>query len=127
MRLAQDDSAPAQARNYARGWLCAHHLPGWLLPDVELVVTELVTNAVRHARPPYDLEMSHHNGFVRGEVRDRSTTAPETNRNPDYRGGYGMNIVAARTTRWGCALQSEGKRIWFEIEVRTSETSAMEA
>ena len=81
------------------------------------MVTELVTNALQHARAPYDIELSRYIGIVRGEVRDRSTTTPETNRNPDYRGGLGLSIVSTGTTRWGCALQPEGKRVWFQDEV----------
>ncbi|MEO5839456.1 MAG: ATP-binding protein [Acidimicrobiales bacterium] len=79
------------------------------------MVSELVGNAVRHATPPFDFELSRVNGMVRGEVHDGSTGAPTTNNHPDDRGGHGLNIVTSCTTRWGTAVRPDGKQVWFEI------------
>ena len=54
--------------------------------------------------------------MVRGEVHDGSTAPPATNTNPDYRGGFGLNIVTSRTSRWGTAVTPDGKQVWFEID-----------
>ena len=116
MRLAQDHTAALQARRYARRWSNDHHLPELAVADIELVVDELVGNAVRHASPPYDFEISRANGTVRGEVHDGSTTTPTPNSHPDHRGGFGLTIVARCTSRWGSTATSHGKQIWFEID-----------
>jgi anti-sigma regulatory factor (Ser/Thr protein kinase) len=116
MRLAQDYTAAWQARRYVRRWSNNHHLPQTAVADIELVVDELVNNAVTHGSPPYDLEIFHVNGKVRGEVHDGSTTTPTTNTHPDYRGGFGLHIVTSRTSRWGTAITPDGKQVWFEID-----------
>src|SRR5213596_2873853 len=68
MRLAQDHTAALQARRHARRWSNENHLPETAVADIELVVAELVNNAVMHAPPPYAFEIFHVNGTVRGEV-----------------------------------------------------------
>jgi two-component sensor histidine kinase len=91
-------------------------VPEPAVADIELVVDELVGNAVRHASPPYDFELSRVNDTVRGEVHDTSTVVPSTNNTPDHRGGFGLNIVNNRTSRWGTAVTPDGKQVWFEID-----------
>ena len=116
MRLAQDHTAALQARRYARRWSHENHLPELAVADIELVVAELVGNAVRHASPPYDFEISRVNGMVRGEVHDGATATPTPNTHPDHRGGFGLNIVTSLTTRWGSDPMPDGKQVWFEID-----------
>ncbi len=87
-----------------------------MISDIELVVSELVSNAVAHGTPPYDVEMSDINGVIRGGIRDTSTVAPRVNRQPDQRGGFGLTIVANRTSRWGTTATAYGKEVWFEID-----------
>jgi anti-sigma regulatory factor (Ser/Thr protein kinase) len=123
VRLAQDESAAGQARRYARRLADENRLPQKVAADIELVVTEIVTNAVRHGLPPIELELQFEAGKVRGAVRDRSPDAPEPTREPDHRGGFGMNIVAACTSQWGCVAQPDGKQVWFEIELETTRRS----
>jgi anti-sigma regulatory factor (Ser/Thr protein kinase) len=123
MRLAHDTSAAPQARRYARNWATELRVPEPVVADLELVVTELVANAVVHAAPPYDLELRRSGGVIRGEVSDASDTPPSINSDPDHHGGFGLRIVAARATRWGIAplgraSEGNGKRVWFEIDHR---------
>jgi two-component sensor histidine kinase len=115
MRLAQDHTAAQQARRYARRWSNEHHVVESAVADIELVASELVSNALKHASPPYDFELSRVNGAVRGEVCDGSTAIPTKNNDPDYRGGFGLNIVTSRTSRWGTLSSPDGKQVWFEI------------
>ncbi|MEO8696815.1 MAG: ATP-binding protein [Acidimicrobiales bacterium] len=116
MRLAQDRSAAQQARRHARQCMRDLALNEFVVADIELVVGELVNNAVLHATPPYDFDLFCANGTVRGEVHDCSTARPAVNAGPDHRGGFGLNIVAARTSRWGSKLTAAGKQVWFEID-----------
>jgi len=88
MRLAHDAQAQTQARRYARSWSAEHAVAAPLVDDIELVVAELVSNAIRHGTAPYEVELYDNNGVIRGEVCDGSPVAPKANPSPDERGGY---------------------------------------
>lgn len=118
MRLVADEHASAQARQFARVWATKHGLNPQLVDDIELVVAELVSNAVRHALPPYELELAEVRGMIRGEVRDASTDQPVPNPSPDHHGGFGLGIVTACTARWGTEINGAGKEVWFEVFAR---------
>ncbi len=90
------------------------------LPDVighcvELVVSELATNAVRHARTPYELAVRIF-PTIRVEVTDASPAPPaRENPAPTDEGGRGVFIVDRCTQRWGVASLPTGKVVWAEI------------
>ncbi len=108
--------APATARDFV-----ATKLHGWGIheayPDVELLTSELVTNAIRHAHGDVELTMVHLDpDCVRIEVRDLSDRLPvmrplETARE----GGWGLHIVGRIATRWGLEQRTGEKTIWCEI------------
>ena len=116
MYLADDDSATREARQYARLFGAQYELRGAVAADLELVVDELVTNAVRHARPPFELHLSHVNGMVYGQVSVGSSALPHLNTDPDQWGGFGLRIITDSTARWGATPLQSGKRIWFELK-----------
>ena len=86
-------AALQHARAFLRG--CSPSLDPRTVQDLELLVCELVTNAVRHAPGPLTLTLSC-DGHVEVAVTDSSTTAP-TAREPDLRGGggFGWHLVTA--------------------------------
>jgi anti-sigma regulatory factor (Ser/Thr protein kinase) len=116
VRLAADEHAATQARRFARNWSADQSLSPRLVADIELIVTELVSNAVRHGVPPYEVDLYQSAGVIRGEVRDGSSVLPSPNLKPDHRGGYGLGIVDACTSRWGTVPDANGKEVWFEVE-----------
>jgi anti-sigma regulatory factor (Ser/Thr protein kinase) len=116
MRLEPDQSAPTNARRYARLWASNEGLPKMVVDDVALVVTELVTNAVLHGEPPIEVDLTNRSGRVRGNVSDGSTVLPRQIPAPDERGGFGLRIVESRTANWGVTPHEGGKSIWFEID-----------
>jgi len=119
MRLTQGTVAALEARRFARQFSVERGLPEPLAADLELVLTELVTNAVRHGEPPIDVELNLADSVIRGQVLDGSATPPAANPEPDHRGGFGLNIVAQCTSRWGSDALASGvhrKQVWFEIE-----------
>ena len=116
MRLADGLSATRQARQYARLFGAQYELGGTTTADLELVVDELVTNAVRHAAPPFELHLYHVDGAVRGHVSDGSSALPRLNTDPHQWGGFGLRIINDTTTRWGTTPLQTGKQIWFEIK-----------
>jgi anti-sigma regulatory factor (Ser/Thr protein kinase) len=86
---------------------------------VELLVSELVGNAVRHTGArTLGLRMLRHRGWIRVEVRDPSRALPcllpvcelDT-------GGRGLFVVDTLSDRWGVDLQPRGKTTWFELRV----------
>ncbi|MDX3642903.1 SpoIIE family protein phosphatase [Streptomyces sp. MB09-02B] len=111
--VAADPSAVAEARKNALG-----RLEAWGLNDAafvtELVVSELVTNAIRHAEPPVRLRLIHDESLI-CEVSDASSTAPHMRRARSYdEGGRGLLLVAQLTQRWGTRPTPTGKTIWTE-------------
>ncbi len=83
-----------------------------------LVVSELVTNAVVHARPPVEIRARVTGSALRVEVTDQSSSPPRTvRRRTDDTGGLGLSLVDAVADRWGYRLgPKRGKTVWFEID-----------
>ena len=106
-------SAVAQTRKDAVGKLAV-----WGLDEAvfvtELVVSELVTNAIRHAEPPIQLRLIHDTSLI-CEVSDGANTAPHLRRARSFdEGGRGLLLVAQLTDRWGTRQTGTGKTIWAE-------------
>lgn len=98
-------------------------LPAWGLArvadDAELVVSELVSNAVEHApgSDTYELEVTQRGESVRISLVDGSSIKPvvaELAR--DRPRGRGMRIVEALTQAWGADEHHGGKRVWVELD-----------
>jgi anti-sigma regulatory factor (Ser/Thr protein kinase) len=86
------------------------------LERLTIIVSELVTNAIRHAGT--DLEVSiRTDGVMRVEVRDRSTAPPRRLRlDVNRTGGRGLLIVEAYSDRWGFERIPSGKIVWAEVD-----------
>jgi PAS domain S-box-containing protein len=84
----------------------------------ELVVSELVTNAIRYGSHPIRLRLIHDASTLICEVSDTSHTAPHLRRAKTWdEGGRGLLLVAQLTQRWGSRHTPEGKTIWAEIDL----------
>ncbi|MEU9346908.1 SpoIIE family protein phosphatase [Streptomyces sp. NPDC048278] len=88
-----------------------------LATTTELIVSELVTNAIRYAEPPIRLRLLR-DAWLTCEVADGSSTAPRLRhaRSTDE-GGRGLFLVAQLAHRWGVRYTGEGKIIWAEQEI----------
>jgi anti-sigma regulatory factor (Ser/Thr protein kinase) len=106
--------ATTAARAAVREWLAQNAEQFDHLDDLDLVVTELVANAVLHAYPPIELEARLDEGTVRVDVHDAGVKRPRINSHPDGDGGYGLRIVDA-VARWGWTQRPDGKVVWAEI------------
>ncbi|MFJ7336372.1 ATP-binding protein [Streptomyces sp. NPDC101116] len=86
---------------------------------LELVSTELLTNAVRHARGPLTVSVALEGGFVVIEVVDGSTTVPLLrSADRDDEGGRGLALIDALCPLHGCELLPAGKRCWAVLPLR---------
>jgi anti-sigma regulatory factor (Ser/Thr protein kinase) len=89
-----------------------------LVDDLVLATNELVTNAIVHARAPFEVRMDNNRNAVRVEVRDpsfREVTRPSDIPTPHAAGGRGLSLVEHLTDRWGVDELDEGKSVWFEL------------
>ncbi|MEU3242817.1 MULTISPECIES: SpoIIE family protein phosphatase [unclassified Streptomyces] len=112
--LEPEDAAPGRARRLAR-----RALSRWGMEDlsdsVELLVSEVVTNAVRYASRPVTLRLLR-TDVLRCEVGDDVPQLPRLRQaratDEDGRGLYLVNKLARR---WGATRLSTGKVVWFEL------------
>ncbi|GGI97115.1 SpoIIE family protein phosphatase [Streptomyces brasiliensis] len=88
----------------------------------ELVVSELVTNAIRYGSRPIRLRLIHDATTLICEVSDTSHTAPHLRRAKIWdEGGRGLLLVAQLTQRWGSRHTADGKTIWAELSLMEEE------
>jgi anti-sigma regulatory factor (Ser/Thr protein kinase) len=98
-------------------------IPAAVRDDILLLVTELVTNAVRHAgvgpEQSLDTEVREWPGRVRVEVTDPSTgpTSFGARSDGDSSGGWGLFLVDQIADRWGVRRTPTGTCVWFELSV----------
>jgi anti-sigma regulatory factor (Ser/Thr protein kinase) len=85
--------------------------------QVELVVTELATNAVRHARTLFTVAMTWDGRRLRIEVSDAHPVPPEPRDEipADSTGGRGLLLVEQLADRWGYDPHERGKTIWCDL------------
>ena len=114
--LAPAPTCARRARRFVHDVLrpIRHDIP---LDSVLLVVSELVTNAVRHAEGPPVLVVEAAPPRVRVEVRARAPAARPAPRpaEPEAENGRGLMIVAAVASEWGVETADDGKAVWAEI------------
>jgi hypothetical protein len=85
---------------------------------VSLLVTELVSNGVRHAGTPLALALTFDGGCLRIGVSDGDPHPPIV-RSPQKMtvGGWGLTLVDTLSTHWGAEMAgADGKTVWFEID-----------
>ena len=121
LRVAPE--AAAEARHALDGLI--GHLPDPRMRDVQLLVSELVTNAVRHANldsgDVIELVIELADFTLRVEVRDPgggfvpSTPSPD----PARPSGWGLYLVAELADRWGVDSDEE-TLVWFELDRRAA-------
>ncbi|MBD9726616.1 SpoIIE family protein phosphatase [Streptomyces caniscabiei] len=111
--LPSDPAVVSRAREAVTGQLAAWGLDE-LAFTTELVASELVTNAIRHATGPVQLRLLRDRALI-CEVYDGSGTSPRLRRaRTEDEGGRGLFLVAQLTERWGTRYTPDGKTIWTE-------------
>lgn len=86
------------------------------LEPMLLCLSEVVTNAVLHARTTLSVTASQHGDTVRVEVADGSPVQPVRRRFADVSPtGRGLHLLDRLTTSWGIEPDGDGKTVWFEM------------
>jgi anti-sigma regulatory factor (Ser/Thr protein kinase) len=110
--LPRSSDAPRQARHRVRGLV-----PPERVDDAMLLVSELVTNAVKYGpEESIRLIITHRDGRTRFTVHDRGGgPLPEMRaENDPAPGGHGLRLVDAVADRWG--VERGSTRVWFELD-----------
>ena len=115
--LDASTASAAEARHFTRSTLDG---AGWDTESaerVELLVSEVVTNAVLHARSGPKVTIDLTTDVVRITVEDYSPLPPIVRDTPpDASGGRGMVLVDLLSNDWGTAPVDGGKSVWFVVE-----------
>ncbi|WKV70733.1 SpoIIE family protein phosphatase [Streptomyces sp. PCS3-D2] len=123
--VESDPAAVSPVRN-----ACARRLAEWGLEDIafttELILSELITNAVRYGSQPIRVRLLYDRSLV-CEVSDGSSTSPHLRRAEETdEGGRGLFLVAQFAERWGTRYTARGKIIWSEQALQAGSATAGE-
>ncbi len=114
--LSTEPVSVRQARHFAANRLRAWRVPEPLTRDVVVVVSELVSNALRHGTVPHELRLREACGQLYVEVRDANPTIPHLRPAEllDEK-GRGLHLVEALSQRWGARRTETGKSVWCQF------------
>lgn len=119
LELPADARSARQARGFVAEFCAAAGISGEIRRTASLLVSELVTNAIVHARTTTTVDVRFGlTGVLRIAVSDDNPARPAVDLHPGARaeGGRGMLIVSMLATRWGVeAAAGGGKSVWFEL------------
>ena len=113
--LAPEPQSVAVARRFVADILTEWSLDE-LADQVRLAVSEILTNAVRHARGPIGLRLHRTAREITVEITDDSTHVPQRRApDPQDENGRGLMLVEALTDAWGTRPTDTGKTVWFTL------------
>jgi anti-sigma regulatory factor (Ser/Thr protein kinase) len=113
--FAGEATSVGAARRYTKDRLTEWGVTGQSVA-AGLIVSELASNAVRHAHSPFQLELSHTADAVRITVSDASVAPPLVRESrPGADSGFGLQIVAKLAADWGFELGDAGKKVWAHL------------
>ena len=111
-------SAVAAARSFVLSAL--PDVPQTVRERIELMVSELSTNAVKHAQSPFNVTVVTEDGQVRVEVNDEDERTPvQRHPAPTDSSGRGLVIVQALSDAWGVDVHDGDKTVWFTLRAAT--------
>ncbi|MFD5325672.1 SpoIIE family protein phosphatase [Streptomyces sp. NPDC127092] len=122
-RLPREPRSVGRARELARAQLTAWELEP-LVDTVELLVSELVTNALRYGEGEIRVRLLRDRTLV-CEVWDAGLVQPRRRRAKDTdEGGRGLQLVGLLSAAWGSRRTPRGKTVWFELQLPDGDGAA---
>jgi anti-sigma regulatory factor (Ser/Thr protein kinase) len=119
LRLEALPKAIGEARHWA-GAVASDRLEDAQRANLKLVISEIVTNALRHGAPgqSIDVAVTPKLGYLCVQVTDDGPGLVPRPRalEPDLDGGYGLYFVEQLTRRWGVTRENRRTRVWFELD-----------
>ena len=122
--VPRDPTSARRARRFISDFCNAADLGEEVCQLAALLVSELVTNAVRYGGSRAVLEAHLPGGCLRVSVADDNPDLPVVGSQPDLtaESGRGVMLVSTLASRWGVErLESGGKAVWFELELEPDE------
>jgi CheY-like chemotaxis protein len=114
--LPPEPASVADARKFVSNTFASWGIGDDLIDDALIVVSELVTNAVRHAHTPCEVRLTVDDAAVRISVLDTGEGTPDPRPFSDSKPhGRGLHIVGALSSAWGVDRMPEGKLVWAEM------------
>ena len=117
LRLPSHSASVNQARTYVKDVIKSWKATPTTDPGVP--TSEVVTNAIVHAKSEVALRVRLVDGHARVEVHDDDPQPPEVKTgDPHGNGGHGMRLVDALAACWGItSIEGDGKIVWFDIDL----------
>lgn len=116
--LPCDTTAPRAARAFLAAACCGGH-EAEVVEQAQLLVSELVTNAVRYGAPPIELQIRClGEDHLQVRVRDSDPGVPlPREADEEAEGGRGLMLVDLVSSSWGHEVGDDGKTVWFTLRV----------
>jgi anti-sigma regulatory factor (Ser/Thr protein kinase) len=113
--LACNAESPRRAREFVNEVLERNGVTPGVRDDAVLLVSEVVTNAVRHAHSDATVAVALMDDHLRIDVTDDGPGWPERHAPAGEHGGYGLHLVAQLAGTWGVSRVGGEKTVWFEL------------
>jgi anti-sigma regulatory factor (Ser/Thr protein kinase) len=115
LQLDDDTTSVRCARGALLAWLEGTACSADCRHGIELVVSELVTNALVHGRSAPEIRAAVHRDRLHLEVLDGQPDPPRLRAPQGELGGFGLNIVDAVVLDWGWRPAPDGKVVWADV------------
>jgi anti-sigma regulatory factor (Ser/Thr protein kinase) len=113
--VVEGPKAVRRARDHVQG-ICEQSQLNHLCDLAALLTSELVTNALQHARGPAQVTANQVGDRLRVVIADDSRAPPHVQPRDDMsESGRGMILVDALSRAWGVDIARDGKVVWFEV------------